>query len=390
MLRCRQLRASAPLRENPAAPHSAFRTPHWPRGFTLMELLIVIGIIAILAALAAVGMVGAINQARAARTRSQINKIDILITEKYESYRTRAVRVPPSSNAIISAGNRLSALRELMRLEMPDQIADICTDAELTDVGSDGALDAFTSLTDAKRAVLSIVPSVTCSYKRLAFRNSVAQGKSWSTANQSAECLYLILSTMKDGDKSAIEFFTPDEIGDVDEDGMKEILDGFGRPIFFFRWAPGYSQMPGPDGQWGVAGSDDDGNGTTDDVFEAGWPTSDDITPPTLQTRIAWKHPTNLNIEAAPDPFDPLKVDPRWTTANPPFGLKPLIFSPGPDEISDITAVPAHVHATPSMGHPANDPYYLGASAVPGTPFDGNGDGVISADNITNHFIEPQ
>ena len=71
---------------------------------------------------------------------------------------------------------------------------------------------------------------------------------------------------MKDGDKNALDFFMPDEIGDMDEDGMKEILDGWGTPIEFLRWAPGYSQRPGPDGVWGIAGVDDDGNGTTDDI----------------------------------------------------------------------------------------------------------------------------
>ena len=32
--------------------------------------------------------------------------------------------------------------------------------------------------------------------------------------------------------------------GDTDEDGMKEILDAWGEPIVFLRWAPGYVTNP--------------------------------------------------------------------------------------------------------------------------------------------------
>ena len=61
-----------------------------------------------------------------------------------------------------------------------------------------------------------------------------------------------------------------EEIGDNDEDGMKEILDGRGRPIEILRWAPAFVTQRGPDNQWGVANVDDDINGTTDDLTEAG------------------------------------------------------------------------------------------------------------------------
>ena len=42
----------------------------------------------------------------------------------------------------------------------------------------------------------------------------------------------------------------------------------------------------GADGGWGVQGVDDNGNGTTDDVLEAGWLGSDDMSPPRSSARI--------------------------------------------------------------------------------------------------------
>ena len=56
------------------------------------------------------------------------------------------------------------------------------------------------------------------------------------------------------GSPEAMEQFSQSEIGDTDHNGYPEFLDGWGRPIFFLRWAPGFcsrrlSCHPGPDRQ---------------------------------------------------------------------------------------------------------------------------------------------
>ncbi len=74
---------------------------------------------------------------------------------------------------------------------------------------------------------------------------------------------------------------------------MPEILDPWGRPIYFLRWAPGYAS---------------------------------DLQNPSRRE---------------PDPFDPLRVDPRWENndghrsedeLDDPFALYPLIYSAGRDK----------------------------------------------------------
>lgn len=349
-------------------------------GFTLTELLIVIMIIAILAAMSLAALSGAVEQAREARTRAIIAKIDQLISEQYESYKTRPVpiRVPagtppmpeqftdsngdgvwnPGEPFVDANGNgrydhgaarmRLYALRELMRLEMPDRISDICNDAEIADVTTNGSLSAITTL-QAKRTVLPTTPATTSAYKRRAQRAMAASGKPWTTANQGAECLYLILSQMRDGDKNALDFFLPSEIGDTDDDGMLEILDAWGRPISFLRWAPGH---------------------TVEDGF---------VTPQTADYTVA------------PDPFDPLKVDPRWSSPSAtfkPFALYPLIFSAGRNRVYDMEVAGNLIYAnqTPIP----NDPYSNFTAPLPGALNDGDLDGDESRDNITNHFIRTQ
>jgi prepilin-type N-terminal cleavage/methylation domain-containing protein len=391
-------------------PKSKIQNPKSPRGFTLTELLVVMLVLSILAGLTVAALAGAVNDARASRTRAVINKIDLLIDERWESYRTRAVplRIPATNHpdhALFAARIRLLALRELMRMELPDRITDVTTGSYMIPAPVN----------------LPLLPqsSVKQSYLRLANRATNGTIANWTTTHQGSECLYLILSTMKDNDKSALDYFSTDEIGDVDGDGMKEILDGWGRPIEFLRWAPGYSQHPGPDGGWGVSSTDDDGNGTADDIFEAGWPGSDDIIPVTTQTRVAVKHPTLTNIPFAPDPYDPVRVDPRvckvdvprganppvptffqWLTSvadtatdNDTFALKPLIFSAGIDGTYDVNTQGGLVYNSTS---PPNDPYYIDSvtqlqagmvynATVTGGDIDGDGNPRGWADNITNH-----
>ena len=381
---------------------------------TLIELLFVMMILAILVAVSLGALAGATVQARIERTRAVITRLDQLITDKYESYKTRAVpiRVPPGTrpigepyqdtaqddddtNGMFDAGEtytdqngnnqydmgaaefRLLALRELMRMEMPNLKADVVVDP----------------LTIGGFPIIAR-PALSRNYYRRA--NSIPGGiATWTEQYEGAECLYLIIAAMRDGEDSALASFSSAEISgkptdlngdgvmelaDFDADGMPEILDSWGQPVEFIRWPVGYSEHPGNDGQWGVAGTDDDNDGTTDNPTEAGWVGSDDVLPPpTLQTR---------NSKKAPDPFDPLKVDGRYRLPNSfitPFDLKPLIYSAGPDEEYDVQKL--------SIPNPTarqlSDPYRVEFSSNPsrlsaGSLYDPDGQSGF-ADNITNH-----
>ncbi|MFN0022090.1 MAG: type II secretion system protein [Pirellulaceae bacterium] len=322
---------------------STNRNCHRRAGFTLIEMTIVIAIIAILTAMAMSVYATAAQQARGMRTRSIIAKIDQLIGEKYESYRTRQapIRINPGTTPQNAAALRLLAIHELMRFEMPDRITDVT--AGPTYVGPSGVIIPSASLYPSMSlAVLPTRPALNKQYLRRAAAN--ANGiENWSSPNENAECLYLILATMRDGEKSALDYFSPTEIGDVDDDGMNEILDSWGQPIAFLRWAPGYRA---------------------------------DIAP----------FPVTSQTMEDPDPFDPFKVDPRWTngSALTPFALRPLIWSAGPDKRHDINVGGGFIYATTL---PANDPY-VNTGAI-GTPTDTNGDSSLDyGDNITNHDLE--
>lgn len=335
--------------------------------FTLVEMIIVVMVIAILAALALPVFNAAAQQAKVHRTRAIVAKLDQLIGEKYESYRTRAVpvRVAPGVSPRNAAGFRLLAMHELMRFEMPDRITDIAygpkyplnppPNMNIIPSSPTGMYQPY------PLAALMARPSVNIQFL-LRTRQAHPPGpppwantgiEYWSPANENAECLYLILSVMRDGDRNALDWFSKSEIGDTDDDGMNEILDAWGQPIAFLRWAPAYRG---------------------------------DLAP----------FPVTPQAGTVPDPFDPFKTDARWSngSAYPPFALKPLIWSAGPDKKHGINVAtpilpipPGNTNPSPyAMSTPANDPYFYDTNA--GQPIVGAVVSPDAADNITNHDLE--
>jgi hypothetical protein len=68
--------------------------------------------------------------------------------------------------------------------------------------------------------------------------------------------------------------FRTQEVADTDGDGLPEFVDGWGRPLRFYRWPTRLFRpygVRGIDNQFGKAGIDDDNNGKVDDISELGW-----------------------------------------------------------------------------------------------------------------------
>jgi prepilin-type N-terminal cleavage/methylation domain-containing protein len=294
---------------------------HRRHGFTITELMIVISIIGLLAGIGLSAFNAAVAQSKISRTKVIIAKLDQLIMDRYESYRTRPVPIRASTTDTprTSALNRLNALREIMRLELPCSKEDVHNNPTVSGV----------TRTAVNRFYIRRAPNA-----------------SWTDEWEEAECLYLIVASMRDTDKAALDFFTQDEIGDVDGDGVPEILDAWGNPIMFIRWAPGFS-----------------GDADTPAI--------------SMQRRYA-EDGTTFN----PDPFDPLKVDTHWSDMDPknhPIALKPLIYSFGPDK--EFTGI-----QLPDGAAPLYDPYRKISGQYIGAISDVN----VVGDNITNHYQEAE
>jgi prepilin-type N-terminal cleavage/methylation domain-containing protein len=191
---------AVPLRGNNPVPARA-------RAFTLVELLVVIVILSILGSLSLAGLNVGRQRAKKDRTASTIRKLSDIVEEMYDDYATRSCDD--------------AKLTELMAYEMPDQWADVRAESEWTTLDS-----AFK--TAATRRFSRLVPD---SARRTQLGEKLTN----------AECLWLCVA--RSGfQPDALEQFRPDELTDLDNDGAKEFADGWGKPIFFLRWAPGYKE----------------------------------------------------------------------------------------------------------------------------------------------------
>ena len=115
--------------------------------------------------------------------------------------------------------------------------------------------------------------------------------------NAAAECLYMIVMSIP----NAAEQFHASDIGDVDNDGLPEFVDAWGRPIRFLRWPAGFYMDP-------------DNNYNGDSNLQFG-------------PKILSGGATNPKYQ--PDPFDPRNILQECA-------VYPLIYSAGPDGIYDI------------------------------------------------------
>ncbi|MEZ6070134.1 MAG: type II secretion system protein [Pirellulales bacterium] len=298
-------------------------------GFTLIELMVSIAVIGIIAAFLAGAVFAAQEAGRKADTEALIAKLHSQMAMRWEDYATRRVGISPTfqqnvfssfgagaaQQAGVLAAMRVLAIQEMMRFELPDQYIDIVNPMQPDQPPATTALRA--------------VPSLNSAYRRRISRQVVeADGISWTdayqkiaAANQSSECLYLIMTTGMIDETSGGEYFTDSDVGDTDDDGMLEFVDGWGRPIEWIRWPTAFVSDLQPD-------------------------------------------PSGGNL--APDPFNPTHVDEQTLTSNGArpngavFGyrLTPLIVSLGRDGYEGIHFVwydPKSPNA--EILAKANDPY---------------------------------
>jgi len=345
---------------------------------TLIELLITITIIATLSAAFLGASRSAMETARAARTKTTIAKIHGLLMERWASYATRRVDIHPDIrnqiNMELQLGNisatqrgqmladaRLLATRELMKLEMPDRWSDVVLDA-LPDSN-------VLPLPILDPNILANRPSLSSSYlRRLYQAANVKDDGVILRRNQGAECLYMIIM-LATGDGEARTLFSQQDIGDTDEDGSPEFLDGWGNPIQFIRWPAGFvSDLQPLDSVTNLRNAD-----TDHDPFD-----------PFRRDTLGSLRPSNgvyhANMQAHLN-----SITSRHAFIPPveAYRLVPLIYSQGPDDQSDVLLDTARVTGL--------DPYAAiyesdGSFLQLATTVDSSGDGDGWIDNIHNHL----
>ncbi|MBX9653824.1 type II secretion system GspH family protein [bacterium] len=271
------------------------------RGFTLIEILIVMTILIILAGLAAVASRTAITMSRNSATKVLLAQIQAALDEKMQKFMTDTQANMPIDNYRYFAGHidgnpfspstatgqraGIIARMDMMRSAFPqsfsemvlpqsaDNIRNALQSANSTNflpVISAFLIPSNTTQGSALAPVLSSYPShqsIFIAYllgsgqitKSGEFGDTAHRGYNgtWSTVplvngrllannnpvsahdpeTESAECLYLILADKAGGTPSIIDELPSQFIKDTDGDGLWEIVDSWGKPIKFYRWS---------------------------------------------------------------------------------------------------------------------------------------------------------
>jgi hypothetical protein len=247
-----------------------------------------------------------------------------------------------NATSLVMAGRRLGALRELMRLEMPDTYADV-------QLSGSQSLSYLLFPSTGGGQGKPYIPRTSQIYQNYIASSPTRltppqnSSGSWTTLinsalqnNSAGECLYMVITlASEDRDATSAAIAVPDT-SDTDMDGMKEIADGWGNPILWCRWPSG---MGAPNGTISGLLSD----------LQPMYSVPRSASPPDPRVRLSgtgqMADPNNTNNILTRDPpnnhdsFDPLQID-RWepnsqgpwsALAECGYTLFPLIMSGGPD-----------------------------------------------------------
>jgi hypothetical protein len=215
-------------------------------------------------------------------------------------------------------------------------------------------------------------PSLLQTYASRVASQSAGWSQSTYRGEQQAECLYMIVAT---AGADAIRQFRTAEIGDTNGNGLPEFLDGWGHPIRFLRWAPGFND------------SDLQSNVITDaDLASTSVGNESNV-----WTSNSVKTARQTAADVDHDPFDPRRVSMGKPSDNPfiPRGwrLVPLIYSAGPDGEYGIGAFPSGAGSDVWWSNSgSSDDHYAFGFGIPNRT--SSSPSWRHFDNIHNHRIE--
>uniref|UniRef100_A0A7C4QN09 Prepilin-type N-terminal cleavage/methylation domain-containing protein n=1 Tax=Schlesneria paludicola TaxID=360056 RepID=A0A7C4QN09_9PLAN len=260
--------------------HERHRSENVPRpsrrtggGFTLVELLVVIGIILLLMAVSTLVLGNVIQSARIRATEATILKINGMVQQRQEAFQravekadlSKAVNLfkqnkqdifPPEIDAWVvdSASERtweVLARKLYFRLSFPQTFAEVCgfdTRPGLPNSDDDGNgvtdfyprpvdFHHYQGTPDPKELGQGANNDDLAIYAAL-IRDRMTDPAKHRPETQSAALLYLILTGGEVFGVPAVgeNEFSTSEVRDTDGDGLLEFVDGWGRPLRFYRW----------------------------------------------------------------------------------------------------------------------------------------------------------
>jgi prepilin-type N-terminal cleavage/methylation domain-containing protein len=220
-------RPKSPAAARPPLPPGEGRGEGAPRGFSLVELLVVITIMLVLMGLAGAAVSNARNGQKRQETQGLIAKLDAVIQQQFASYAGRdVVAATPAARAV--------ELRRQVTGDLPDRWVDVKfmadNAAQFTSPQQRVYIAVWNSFSNTQRTMPGTDPKLHV-----------------NVAYAGAECLFMIV--MRGGVANCLDCsdLTTGSIGDKDGDGAFEFWDAWDRPIGYILW-PGDLQLPADSG----------------------------------------------------------------------------------------------------------------------------------------------
>jgi prepilin-type N-terminal cleavage/methylation domain-containing protein len=245
-------------------------------GFSLVELLVVIGILALLATISIVGYVRVTGRMRWDATRVTIQKSDQQLKQMLSAFNTTNFTSPAKTilaRELRNTKDEKAALiivkKRLARSSFPQRFEDLvgldgipgaaaafvpCYDSSesgytscinILELGNSNSHDdpplAVRLGEFARKSIVNITPNTPSDPpERISLGNH-------DRVTESAELLYFILTQgdVQGFDNVTKGDFLDREAVDTDKDGLLEIVDAWGRPVRFYRWP---TRLVRPDG----------------------------------------------------------------------------------------------------------------------------------------------
>ena len=224
-------------------------------GFTLLEVLIVVGIIATLTAMSVVVMSGIAEQANEEATVATIRKLDGLIEARIESFDRAFSQRGTFYNKYVAATNALLQQKNIygvrpevvdvlakkvaFRHNFPQRFEDILKLSfapngitAVTDFDGDVQLTSGRTVDTDNNGIPDIID-------RTAVQTATQLGMTNVTGDDEtigAELLYWFLNSSGGLSREiASDRFSASEVADTDDDGLLEFVDAWGNPLRFYR-----------------------------------------------------------------------------------------------------------------------------------------------------------
>lgn len=191
------------------------RTPAAPRGFTLVELLMVVVIIGILSALIITASMSLLGTSREAATKATLSKINTLLKQRMSAfevqlsndYTSGAHRTDPYVTSVNNQPEHIKKIfyrKKLFKKYFPQtweeaKLAGILSASDLQTTASSAGVEADSESSEVLFAILTKTA--------LTWQGEVGQ-----------------------------DAFMASELADKDGDGKKELVDSWGNPLRFYRW----------------------------------------------------------------------------------------------------------------------------------------------------------